>query len=67
MIRNYIFLFVFSISFASCEKNITIKLDPTSTELVVDASIENGKYPMVVLSKSLAYFSQLSTAALSAS
>jgi Domain of unknown function (DUF4249) len=67
MIRNIFFLFLFSFSFASCEKDITIKLDPTSTDLVVDASIENGKYPMVVLSKSLAYFSQLSTAALTAS
>ncbi len=65
MIRNCLFLFCLCISFASCEKNITIKLDPTSTELVVDASIENGKYPLVVLSKSLAYFSQLSPAALS--
>jgi hypothetical protein len=67
MIRNIFFFFLFSISFASCEKDITIKLDPTTTDLVVDASIENDKYPMVVLSKSLAYFSQLSTAALSAS
>ncbi len=30
-----------------------------STDLVVDASIENGKYPVVSLSKSLAYFSKL--------
>ena len=43
MIRNIFFLFLFSISFASCEKDIKIKLDPTSTDLVVDASIENGQ------------------------
>jgi hypothetical protein len=67
MIRSCIFVFVVSLSFASCEKNITIKLDPTTTDLVVDASIENGKYPVVVLSKSLAYFSQLSTSALTGS
>jgi hypothetical protein len=67
MIRNFFPLFLLSISFASCEKDITIKLDPTSTDLVVDASIENGKYPIVILSTSLAYFSQLSTAALTAS
>jgi hypothetical protein len=67
MIRNYFFLFLFSFTLASCEKNITIKLDPTTTDLVVDASIENNRYPMVILSKSLAYFSQLSPAALSAS
>ena len=67
MIRDYISLFLLCFSFASCEKDITIKLDPTSTNLVVDASIENGKYPRVVLSTSLAYFSQLSAAALTAS
>jgi hypothetical protein len=67
MIRSCMSLFLVSLFFSSCEKDITIKLDPTSTDLVVDASIENDKYPMVVLSTSLAYFSQLSTSALSAS
>jgi hypothetical protein len=67
MIRSCTFLFLVSSFFASCEKDITIKLDPTSTDLVVDASIENGKFPRVVLSTSLNYFSQLSTAALAAS
>jgi Domain of unknown function (DUF4249) len=65
MIRNFFFLFIFC--FASCEKNITISLDPTTTNLVVDASIENGKYPMVTLSKSLAYFSKLDPSLLSSS
>ncbi len=61
-------LFLFIIFFlASCEKDISIKLDPTSTELVVDASIENGKFPVVSLSNSLAYFSKLDPEALSKS
>src|SRR5664279_152733 len=68
MIRNIfhftIFLF-FSCFLISCEKDITIQLDPSSTELVVDASIENGKYPTVSLSRSLAYFDTLSAAVLS--
>src|SRR5664279_3646784 len=67
MIRNYFFLFILSLFFASCEKDITIKLDPTTTDLVVDASIENGKYPMVSLSRSMEYFSKLSPEALTAS
>jgi hypothetical protein len=67
MIRNCFFLFAISLFFASCEKDITIKLDPTSTDLVVDASIENGKYPMVTLSRSLDYFGKLSPEALTAS
>ena len=54
-------IFIFFIFFlTSCEKDITIALDPSSTVMVVDASIENGKYPVVSLSHSLAYFSKLS-------
>jgi Domain of unknown function (DUF4249) len=67
MIRTYFqfaFLVFFSFFLTSCEKDITIKLDPTSTVLVVDGSIENGKYPVVSLSNSLNYFSKLSDTAL---
>jgi hypothetical protein len=69
MIRHFFpfYFLLFTFSFASCEKDITIKLDPSSTELVVDASIENGKYPVVSLSKSLAYFSKLDPNELTAS
>lgn len=58
MARYFFPFFLFTFSLVSCDKKINIKLDPTSTDLVVDASIENGKYPVVVLSKSLAYFSK---------
>jgi hypothetical protein len=67
MIRNLFYFLLFTFSFTSCEKDITIKLDPTTTDLVVDAFIENGKYPMVTLSKSLEYFSKLSPALLTSS
>ncbi len=50
---------------ASCEKNIAITLHPSTTNLVVDASIESGSYPVVILSTSLAYFSQIDPATLS--
>ena len=59
------FLFTFSLS--SCEKDITIKLDPTTTDLVVDASIENDRFPMVVLTRSLEYFSRLDPSLLTSS
>jgi hypothetical protein len=65
-VSQYTVLF-FLIFLASCEKDITIKLDPSSTDLVVDASIENGKYPVVILSKSLAYFSKLDLESLTSS
>ena len=51
----------------SCEKDISIKLDPTTTDLVVNAQIENGLYPVVALSRSLDYFSKIDPHILSAS
>lgn len=44
---------------ASCEKNINFNLKTVPEVLVVDASIENGKPPVVVLSRSTQYFSQI--------
>lgn len=43
-----------------CEKSITFKLDETISNLVVDANIENGQPPLVILSNSLNYFSKIS-------
>jgi len=64
-IFNISFFLFFSFFSSSCEKNISIKLDPASTDLVVDASVENGKYPVVILTRSLDYFSVLDLQALS--
>ena len=44
----------------SCEKNVSVKLNDAQTKLVVEASIENGAPPTVVLSNSLDYFSEIS-------
>jgi hypothetical protein len=41
---------------AGCEKNITINLDQATPRLVVEASIENGQYPVVSLSNSLDFY-----------
>ena len=43
-----------------CEKSVTFKLDETTPSLVVDASIESGQPPVVLLSNSLNYFSKIS-------
>lgn len=51
----------------SCEKNIDFKLHEADNVLVVDASIENGKPPIVILSKSFGYFTKVDPAALAAS
>lgn len=47
-------------AFVACEKDIDFRLDQTSPTLVVDATIENGMPPRVVLSNSLDYFGKLS-------
>ena len=56
------FLFFISvvIGLCSCEKNINFKLHETESTLVVDASIENDKSPVVVLSNSFEYYNTLS-------
>jgi len=45
---------------SSCEKNITLKLNSVDNVLVVDGSIENGKAPVIVLTKSIGFFSSIS-------
>jgi hypothetical protein len=52
-------LLLIAFAFVSCEKDIDIKLDDTTESLVVDGSIENGQPPLLFLSKSLNYFSQI--------
>jgi hypothetical protein len=59
------FLLIFLL--VSCEKNIDFDLHQTTDALVVDASIENGRAPIVILSKSFDYFSQVSPQILSGS
>ncbi|RYY86853.1 MAG: DUF4249 domain-containing protein [Chitinophagaceae bacterium] len=45
---------------AGCEKDIDFPLDEVAPKLVVEATIENGQPPLVILSRSLGFFSQLS-------
>ncbi len=51
----------------ACEKDIQIEPTQNQPKMVVDAEIENGQAPIVVLSTSLNYFSTIDTAALFAS
>ncbi len=50
--------------FTSCEKEITIKLPEEPKKLVVEGWIENGKTPVVILTKSSSYFDPIDSAAL---
>jgi hypothetical protein len=64
---RYLIIILFCLLIVSCEKNINITLDASQSRLVVDATIENGRPPMVFLSKSLDYFSKIDPAVLSSS
>ena len=57
--------FIALLLFVSCEKNINFDLEEAAPVLVVDAQIENGLPPVVVLTKSFSFFQQLDAAALS--
>jgi hypothetical protein len=52
-----------SIVFCSCERTIEFKLEQSEPKLVVEATIESGQYPVVVLSNSLNYFSSIDVSA----
>ncbi|MBC7902041.1 MAG: DUF4249 family protein, partial [Gemmatimonadaceae bacterium] len=54
------FLIPFLLLFVSCEKSIDFDLDETPATLVIEATIENDRPPIVTLSNSFAYFSAIS-------
>jgi hypothetical protein len=58
MMKSWLFLFVL-FAFTSCEKDISFTLDQAKTTLTVDASIETGQPPVVVLTNSLPFYAQI--------
>jgi len=48
----------------ACEKNVTLQTEQQAPKLVVEAFIENGQAPVVILSNSLNYFSEIDAATL---
>ncbi|MBL7726687.1 MAG: DUF4249 domain-containing protein [Dinghuibacter sp.] len=50
---------IFLLPFSACEKNISIKTEGAEPVLVVEATIENDQYPVVILSKSMDYFGKI--------
>jgi hypothetical protein len=58
---------ILAFAFSACEKKIDFKPRQSEASLVVDARIESGQAPVVVLSKSLGYFSKIDPEILSQS
>jgi hypothetical protein len=67
MVNNmkYIILVFCLFVFFSCEKDINFKLDASEPKIVIDATIENDRHPIVYLSQSLDYFSSITPEVLS--
>ena len=63
--KKFIVPFLFSFALMGCEKDINFDLKQADDVVVVDANIENGLPPAVVLSKSFNYFSVVNPAILS--
>lgn len=63
-IKLPVLVIISSLLLCSCEKGVEFKLDEVSPKLVVEAIIENGQAPVVYLTKSQAYFSQIDLTAL---
>lgn len=67
MFRSRFFSALLFILIISCERAIEFSPRQTANELVVEATIENDQAPLVILSRSLAFFSTLSPAQLQSS
>lgn len=65
--RNIPGCILFLFFLISCEKNIDLELQQSEPTLVVDARIENDEPPVVILTKSLNYFGNISIDSLAAS
>ncbi|MDR1758358.1 MAG: DUF4249 domain-containing protein [Bacteroidales bacterium] len=54
-----LYLLMTGVCFTACEKKIDMTLPSYQDKLVVEGSIENGEVPMVLLTKSIPYFSTI--------
>ncbi len=57
---KYVLIVIGVFYLSSCEKNIDFKLNEADPILVVDAQIEDSQAPVVVLTKSLGFFNNIS-------
>ena len=57
--RNVFLLAILIITCTACEKNIDFNLKNAEPVLTVDAQVENGLAPVVILTKSFSYFSNI--------
>lgn len=59
--NKWIPFLLLTIFFFSCEKNISLVPETQEPKLVVDAQIETGQSPVVILTNSINYFSEINS------
>lgn len=59
--RTFFYFLLFTLSFflTACEKSVSFRLHENEPKIVVEATIENNQPPVVILSKSIGYFSTI--------
>ena len=57
--KYFFSLLITSLILSACEKGVTFDLDESDPKIVVDASIETNQPPIVILSKSMNFFDQI--------
>jgi hypothetical protein len=57
--KGLFYFLLFTLFFSACEKAVTFHLSETDSKLVVEATIENNQPPVVILSKTVGYFSNI--------
>jgi len=67
MLKRLALVILLAGTLVSCEKAISFKPRNAEPTVVIEATIENGQPPMVILSHSLQYFSKISPDSLAAS
>ena len=65
--ESWLALVIITFTVLSCEKTIRLAVEDVPSKVVVDASIEDKQFPIVVLSNSLNYFAQITHEDLAAS
>ena len=59
MLKRIMLLILVAAAFTGCEKDIEFELDEQEPKLVVEATIENNEAPIVILTRSIGFFSNI--------
>ena len=59
MLKRIMLLMMAVAVFTGCEKDIEFELDEQEAKLVVEATIENNEAPIVILTRSIGFFSNI--------